>query len=103
MANTNTLRQRRRRQRQKDEALAEAEQAEEEHELDARLGVTAAPRGRRYFGGTCLECDRAQWHPNDRARVPLCPECAVLRARREHNDRRRRLGEARAKRERSQR
>lgn len=102
MANAKTAKRSRTRARQKERASAPQPQQSEEStaELDARLGLLPGPGRRRYFGGNCLECDRAQWHDSATPRVPLCPSCARHRAQREQDDRLYRIELARWKRER---
>lgn len=102
MADENTSRRRRTRVRQKERAPQpqQTEDSTTTAELDARLGLLPGPGRRRYFGGNCLECDRARWHTDQRPRVPLCPSCARHRAQREQDDRRYRIELARWKRER---
>ena len=98
MANAKTTKRNRSRQRQRERdrekaELAEkgltAEQREELAAIDARLGLTPdrSPRKRQYFGGNCLECDRAQWHFDARPRVPMCDTCAAKREGRKRRDR----------------
>ncbi|MGO2311721.1 hypothetical protein ACTXKH_04460 [Brachybacterium tyrofermentans] len=102
MANENTLKQRRKRHRQKERARIETqpEHTETSADLDARLGLLPGPGRRRYFGGDCLECDRAQWHDSATPRVPLCTSCARRRAQEKQDDRLYRIELAQWKRDR---